>query len=560
MNFKSISTRIIFAFTIVVAVIVVYIAYNVLAITQNNTATEQIVDEELQLLITDYELASTIAVRIAAARGYVLSGEEKYKDIYTHNVERALDNVKKRLAISHSTEFQKFSDMAKEWSSYVQKDVFDTYDQGNVELATKNLAAMDAKATEIREGYEGLAEQRKQSINAVGSDMIVAGESKQITSVIVGIAIVVIAIFTALISARRISKPIIILTERMQRITEGDLSEPALDAKASDELGQLTTATNKMSEILNRLLKHIQTVSNHVATHSEELMQSATEVKVGTEQIVDTIAEIASGTEIQASNASDVATTMTEFTTQVTDVNMSSKDVNQYSQEVMHLTEEGKGLMAASTQQMKTIDHIVKEAVHKVDNLSKQTQEISKIVAVIHAIADQTNLLALNAAIEAARAGEHGKGFAVVADEVRKLAEQVSVSVDDITSIVQKIQHDSVIVTASLETGYGEVEKGTTQIASTNETFNHIAEAVYAMSTGIVTMSSKLEEVAQNTLNINKSVDEIAAVSEQSAAGIQETSATIEQAASSMDEIKNSSVNLAEMAENLNDQISKFKL
>ncbi|WP_107925859.1 methyl-accepting chemotaxis protein [Lysinibacillus parviboronicapiens] len=560
MNFKSISTRIIFAFTIVVAVIVVYIAYNVLAITQNNTATEQIVDEELQLLITDYELASTIAVRIAAARGYVLSGEEKYKDIYTHNVERALDNEKKRLAISHSTEFQKFSDMAKEWSSYVQKDVFDTYDQGNVELATKNLAAMDAKATEIREGYEGLAEQRKQSINAVGSDMIAAGESKQITSVIVGIAIVVIAIFTALISARRISKPIIILTERMQRITEGDLSEPALDAKASDELGQLTTATNKMSEILNRLLKHIQTVSNHVATHSEELMQSATEVKVGTEQIVDTIAEIASGTEIQASNASDVATTMTEFTTQVTDVNMSSKDVNQYSQEVMHLTEEGKGLMAASTQQMKTIDHIVKEAVHKVDNLSKQTQEISKIVAVIHAIADQTNLLALNAAIEAARAGEHGKGFAVVADEVRKLAEQVSVSVDDITSIVQKIQHDSVIVTASLETGYGEVEKGTTQIASTNETFNHIAEAVYAMSTSIVTMSSRLEEVAQNTLNINKSVDEIAAVSEQSAAGIQETSATIEQAASSMDEIKNSSVNLAEMAENLNDQISKFKL
>ncbi|EON70736.1 methyl-accepting chemotaxis protein [Lysinibacillus sphaericus] len=560
MNFKSISTRIIFAFSIVVAVIVVYIAYNVSAISQNNTATEQIVDEELQLLITDYELASTIAVRIAAARGYVLSGEEKYKDIYTHNVERALDNEKKRLAISQSNEFQKFSELAKEWSSYVQKDVFDTYDQGNVELATKNLAAMDATATEIREGYEGLAEQRKQSINTVGTDMITAGERKQLTSVIVGIAIVVIAIFTALLSARRISKPIIILTKRMQRITEGDLSEPKLDVTTRDEVGQLTTATNTMSEILNRLLKHIQTVSNDVAAHSEELMQSATEVKGGTEQIVDTVTEIASGTEIQASNASDVATTMTEFTTQVTDVNRSSKEVNQYSQEVMHLTKEGKELMDASTQQMTTIDHIVKDAVNKVDNLSKQTQEISKLVAVIHDIAAQTNLLALNAAIEAARAGEQGKGFAVVADEVRKLAEQVSVSVDDITSIVEKIQYDSVIVTTSLESGYGEVEKGTTQIASTNETFNHIADAVYSMSTSIVTMSSKLEQVVQNTLNIHKSVDEIAAVSEQSAAGIQETSATIEQAASSMDEIKNSSVHLAEMAENLNGQISKFKL
>lgn len=116
------------------------------------------------------------------------------------------------------------------------------------------------------------------------------------------------------------------------------------------------------------------------------------------------------------------------------------------------------------------------------------------------------------------------------------------------------------MVTTSPESGYGEVEKGTMQIASTNETFNQIADAVQSMSTSIVTMSSKLEEVVQNSLNINKSVDEIAAVSEQSAAGIQETSATIEQAASSMDEINNSSVNLAEMAENLNEQISKFKL
>ncbi|WP_375200780.1 methyl-accepting chemotaxis protein [Bacillus sp. RS11] len=289
-------------------------------------------------------------------------------------------------------------------------------------------------------------------------------------------------------------------------------------------------------------------------------MQSATEVKTGTEQIVDTVNEIASGTELQASNASDVASTMAEFTLKMSDVNSSSKDVHQYSQNVMALTKEGQGLMDASTEQMTSIHHIVKDAVYKVDELSKQTQEISKIVAVIQDIASQTNLLALNAAIEAARAGEHGKGFAVVADEVRKLAEQVAVSVDDITGIVQRIQQDSNMVTSSLETGFGEVEKGTTQIAATNETFNQIAEAVYSMSTNIDNMSTKLEDVVQNTINIHKSVDEIAAISEQSAAGIQETSATIEQAASSMDEINNSSVNLADMAENLNELTRKFKL
>ncbi len=560
MNFKSISKRIVFSFSIVVAVVVLYIGYNSYAIIQSNRATEQIVDEELQLLITDYELSSTIALRIAAARGYVLSGDEKYKKIFDDNVTRALDNEKIRLAISESTEFNKSAEMAKEWSNYIQKEVFAVYDQGQVELATKNLAIVNDRATEIRESYEGLAEHRKQSINTLGADIITAGKSKQLTGIIVGIVIVIISIITAVLSARVISRPIITVTNRMQRITQGDLSEPALSVTSKDEVGKLTEATNTMSDILNRLLKQIQTVSNDVAAHSEELTQSATEVKTGTEQIVDTVTEIASGTELQASNASDVATTMTDFTLKMTDVNNSSKDVHQYSQEVMALTKEGKDLMDASTEQMTAIHHIVKDAVYKVDGLSKQTQEISKIVAVIQDIAAQTNLLALNAAIEAARAGEHGKGFAVVADEVRKLAEQVAVSVDDITGIVQKIQQDSSVVTASLENGYGEVEKGTTKITSTNETFSQIAEAVYSMTTNIENISTKLEEVVENTTTIHKSVDEIAAVSEQSAAGIQETSATIEQTASSMDEIKNSSVNLADMAENLNELIRKFKL
>lgn len=559
-NFKTISARIIFAFSLIVAVICLNIGYNVYATHQSNLATEKIVDEELQLLIVDYELASTIALRIAAARGYVLSGDEKYKEIYADNKERALENEKIRLAISESGEFNKYADMAKEWSSYILNDVFAVYDQGDKMLAVQNLATMDAKATEIREGYENLADHRKQSINDAGVNLVKKGKNSQIAGVIIGIVIVIVSILTAIISARIIARPIIAITKRMQLIADGDLSEPALVVNTRDEIGQLTEATNRMTETMNSVLKHIQTVSNDVASHSEELMQSATEVKTGTEQIVDTITEIASGTEVQASNASDVATTMTDFTTKVTDVNTSSNEVNHYSDEVMKLTEEGRGLMEASTNQMITIDHIVKDAVVNVDALSKQTQEISTLVSVIHNIADQTNLLALNAAIEAARAGEHGKGFAVVADEVRKLAEQVSVSVGDITSIVQKIQKDSVLVTTSLENGYEEVAKGTTQIASTGATFTHIAEAVYAMSNRIEDMSAKLEDVVHNTVIINKSVDEIAAVSEQSAAGIEETSATVQQAASSMDEITSSAVNLAEMAEGLNETVRKFKL
>ncbi|KPN96383.1 methyl-accepting chemotaxis protein [Lysinibacillus sp. ZYM-1] len=560
MSFKTISRRIVFSFSIVITIMGLYIVYNYFAIKQSNNATEQIVQQELQLLTTDYEQAQTIDLRIAAARGYVLSGDEKYKAIFHDNVARAAKNEEQRLALTSSGEFGKFADKAKEWNRYIEQQVFAVYDKGNKDLAIQNLTKMDATATTIREGYEGLAEQRKQTINEVGADMIVAGENKQLIAIVVGVFIFVIAIIVELLSARGISRPIITLTERMQRMTNGDLSDPPLQIQSKDEVGQLMEATNTMADILNRLLKHIQTVSNDVAAHSEELLQSTSEVKTGTEQIVTTMTEIASGTDVQASHTADVATSMNNFAGKVTAVHQSNKDIQHYSQDVKALTEEGRNFMTASTKQMGAIQRIVKDAVDQVDGLSKQTQEISKLVAVIQDIAAQTNLLALNAAIEAARAGQQGKGFAVVADEVLKLAEQVAFSVDDITNIVSKIQDDSNRVTASLEQGYGEVEKGTVQIATTNSTFHHIADAIDAIAANIEGVSSELNEVVHNTVTISQSVDEMAAISEQSAAGIQETSATVEQAASSMEEIKHSAEHLAKMAEQLNDLIRRFKL
>lgn len=560
MSFKTISRRIVFSFSIVITFMALYIVYNYFAIKQSNHATEQIVEQELQLLTTDYEQAQTIDLRIAAARGYVLSGDEKYKAIFQDNVAHAASNEKQRLAMTSSEDFSKLAEMAKEWNRYIEQQVFAVYDQGNTELAIQNITKKDATVTTIREGYEGLAEQRKQAINEVGADMIVAGENKQLIGIVVGILIFVIAIIVELLSARGISRPIMTLTERMQRMTNGDLSGPPLKIHSKDEVGQLMEATNTMADILNRLLKHIQTVSNDVAAHSEELLQSTSEVKTGTDQIVHTMIEIASGTDELASHTTDIATSMNDFAGKVTSVHQSNKDVQHYSQDVMALTKEGRDLMSSSTKQMGAIQHIVKDAVEQVDGLSKQTQEISKLVTVIQTIATQTNLLALNAAIEAARAGEQGKGFAVVANEVRKLAEQVSYSVEDITGIVRNIQDGSNRVTASLEQGYSEVEKGALQITTTNATFHHIADAIEAIATNIEGMSSELDDVVHNTVTINQSIDEMAAISEQSAAGIQETSATIEQSASSMEEIKHSAEHLAEMSEQLNSLIRRFKL
>ncbi|MEJ9227934.1 methyl-accepting chemotaxis protein [Peribacillus butanolivorans] len=216
--------------------------------------------------------------------------------------------------------------------------------------------------------------------------------------------------------------------------------------------------------------------------------------------------------------------------------------------------------MRNSVQQMKMIDEIVKNAVEQVKGLDAQSKEISQLVQVIKDISNQTNLLALNAAIEAARAGEHGKGFAVVAEEVRKLAEEVTHSVGDITNIVTAIQTGSKTVVHSLEDGYTQVDEGTRQITLTGQTFETINNSVGNMGTKVQHITNDLNYITTNSIRINQAIEDIAAVSEESAAGIEQVSASAQQSSSSMDEITNHARELASAAEQLTDQVKKFQL
>jgi methyl-accepting chemotaxis protein len=224
------------------------------------------------------------------------------------------------------------------------------------------------------------------------------------------------------------------------------------------------------------------------------------------------------------------------------------------------MTKKGHEYMNTSTEQMNKINSIMQFSVEKVKGLDEQTKQISTLVKVIRDIADQTNLLALNAAIEAARAGEHGRGFAVVADEVRKLAEQVSHSVKDITEIVNSIQTESNSVAVGLLNGYSQVDEGSKQIQITGQTFKDIYDAVTDMVERIQTISENLDTIASNTVEMNVSIDNIAAVSEQSAAGVEQTSASVQQTTSTMETISDHSELLSQLANRLNAMIARFKL
>lgn len=370
----------------------------------------------------------------------------------------------------------------------------------------------------------------------------------------------VIGVLIIWIFANTLSKPIQVVTKQMKHLADGDLSKEMVQITTKDETGQLATAINYMQENLARIITNVSKATESMSNQSEELMQSAREVKEGSIQIASTMQELASGTETQANSVNDLSSAMQTFSKEIEEANNNGKYIQESSSEVITITKEGSQLMNLSKDQMIKIDQIVQDAVQKVQGLDIHSQQISKLVGVIRDIADQTNLLALNAAIEAARAGEHGKGFAVVADEVRKLAEQVSESVTDITSIVTNIQNESSGVVESLQGGYTEVKNGTNQIEATEEKFQGIEKAVMEMVNNIKTVSEKLESISIRSQEMNTSIEDIAAISEESAAGIEQTSASSQQTSASMEEVADSSNKLAELAENLNGVVSQFKL
>jgi methyl-accepting chemotaxis protein len=380
-----------------------------------------------------------------------------------------------------------------------------------------------------------------------------------IITIVSGVALI-LGVVLIWFFARKISTPIEKVTQQMEHLAEGDLSSEPIQVHSKDETGKLADALNRMQMRLKELIKNISDTSELLTSQSEELSQSANEVRTGSEQVAATMQELASGTETQANSASDLASIMNTFAAKVKVASDNGIQINENSNDVLSMTKDGTNLMESSTTQMKKIDHIVQTAVEKVQGLNMQSQQISELVTVIKDVADQTNLLALNAAIEAARAGEHGKGFAVVADEVRKLAEQVSTSVSDITQIVTGIQQEASIVAGSLQEGYGEVEKGTSQIVTTGQTFHSISGAVTEMVQNVTTITENLAELAESSQTMNTSVEEIASVSEESAAGVEQTSASAQQTSSIMEEVAKNSDSLAELAENLQEIVKRFKL
>lgn len=560
-KFKSLQSRILFGFGIVLFLVIVLVTATSFSSQKIQEDTEAMVEYQVPLMIADERAAFSVTRRAYNVRSYLATGDAFFKSSVGDDTAAAIPYFERIVDMSSSDTAGDLVETHKEWSEALINDVITVYDNGDPEQAFQNMNALSPTTTAMIEELSSASIIREEIIEQAGSDVLTIVKSTFITNIVSAIVVILLGVIVAILTSRAISTPIKAVMNRMDIVRRGKLNNPHLPILSQDETGQLSESTNIMQDRLKALVGSISEVSHTLSYNTKELFDTSSEVVSGTDQVAMTMQELSEGSESQANTASKLSTIMHDFSKKVDTTTENGQYIKILSNKVMDETNNGRTLMESSESQMAKINEIVKQSVEKVDQLDTQTQEISKLVEIIQNVADQTNLLALNAAIEAARAGEHGKGFAVVADEVRKLAEQVDVSVSEITGFVQTIQIESKNVSDSLQEGYAEVQSGTTQIKATGDTFKQISKSLDNVAASVDIINTNLSEIKTNTDEMNASIEEVASVSEESAAGVEETSAATQQISSSMEEIAGDGgkiSQLVEIAQDLENQMQVF--
>jgi len=322
------------------------------------------------------------------------------------------------------------------------------------------------------------------------------------------------------------------LMVEMDKFADGDLTVEIIPEKEDDIIGKLfsqfTLVVKKIKGVINSLTEAV-----HATASASNQISSSTE-------------ELAAGTQEQSAQTGEIASAVNQMTATIVQTTRHAGEAASTAKQAGDNAKKGGEAVEKTIEGINKVAKVVTRAAGVVDELGKGSEQIGEIVQVIDDIADQTNLLALNAAIEAARAGEQGRGFAVVADEVRKLAERTTKATKEIANMIKKIQVDTKEAVTSMNEGTKEVEVGITLAQGAGEALQQIIEGVVKVSDIINQVAAASEEQSSAAEQISKNIESITNVTHETASGTQQ----IARAAEDLNRLTN----------NLQDLIQQFKV
>ncbi|ELO1555856.1 HAMP domain-containing methyl-accepting chemotaxis protein [Aeromonas hydrophila] len=445
---------------------------------------------------------------LSALRDFLISGDPdyrtKYQDYYQFHQQRVAE-LKQQEA--NFTEAQKgiwslFEEMSAPFAELVgqviSKRQAPDWDQANHLMATEIEPALGQLATQLA----GQVTQTRAEVESMGQKMTSAGQAINRTLLLATLTVIVLGTLVALVFSRRLTRDIASLVLRADLVANGRLPARPLPVQSQDELGGLTGSINQMSGQLRQLVGEIQGAVGQVDG-------ACGEVGSTTRAIVTDLAS-------QNQRVDTVAAAIEQMSVSTRDVAGNIAEAARAAQQAEQQTRQGGHELARMTATMQQIAAMIAEANEAMGQLSSQSEQVGRVTEVIATIAEQTNLLALNAAIEAARAGEQGRGFAVVADEVRLLASRTSQSTEEISQTIASIQQQTHQTVNTVGSGTRLVEEGRGAVDSVTGTLNAMLQLVQDLSGQLGAIATATEQQSRVAQEVAGTVEEIAGLSRQS--------------------------------------------
>lgn len=502
---------------------------------KSDDMSDNLIPSILNLAVVDSQLNLNRRGEIQACTKTTPEELERYTKRQTETsqkVGQALAVIEK---LPLTSEEKKLVDGLKGLVSAYYKDSAGTFEfskAGDPEATTKQMRTVSKKSYDAAQKSvsELIEHNRKESVEeARQADDIYASAKYWIIGAITVCAAA--AIFLGLFIAGAISTPIRKLAEEANKVAAGDLRVQLVQG-SSDEIGLMTGAFAVMISNLRSMISKIEEASSRVAVTSDEVYSTSEQMATGAEEV--------------ASQAGTVATAGEEMSATSGDIAQNCQMAAESASRANDSAASGATVVQGTVQCMYKIAEQVNTTSKTVESLGARSEQIGQIVGTIEDIADQTNLLALNAAIEAARAGEQGRGFAVVADEVRALAERTTRATREIGEMIKAIQTETKSAVAAMEQGVKEVESGTVEAGKSGEAISEIIAQIGALQIQVNQIATAAEQQTATTSEISSNMMQITDVVQQTARGAHESAAAASQ--------------LNNVAEELQRLVREFKL
>jgi len=378
-------------------------------------------------------------------------------------------------------------------------------------------------------------------------------------------ALILIAASTLLITlisyfiTKKIVNPINEISESMIHMGKGDFTHQT-NIKSRDELGVLSGNINKSMESISELISGVKLSTNQLATSSEELNTTSLSTSKIAKEVKAAVDDINNDLGNHDKNLESISGLMEELAASYQEISASTDEVNRKAYQAQDAGDKGLILVQEMTKQIRQIEVAVVDSNKRISTLQAHSYEIGKIIELISEISAQTNLLALNAAIEAARAGEHGRGFAVVADEVRKLAEETAGATEKVRGLITNIQIETKETVTQFDQAKYSVDEGIKYVEKTGDSFEVILSSIKDVALGLSEVSTAINQMASGTTSAVEDVNEIANVSNEISRRSEGLKTSSDNQVITSESISKSADELMEMAEKLKVMIEQFRI